>query len=367
MNGACDALDTLKADTEYTDLAAMHLANKNISNADVMIYFVNADTLNLNHNQLTSFPTDISRFKSLTRLQLSFNQLTKAPDINYTNVHTGDTAVKLVYLQFNQIKELPASWYDYNMRTQVIDLRGNELDTIPDFNNYTQIRRLDLRENHLQFKDLIPVMDAPTYGVEQYDFFPQKEFEIEIDTLVKIGDTLRFNISRGLVTNSYRMLKDNGSLEDNKTGEFELIIESEDELGEYWFKIFNENFPESSDFLQSQKYNLVLDTSMSVPNIPPTDPDEEEDGEPENPTSGFVPNTHKDVWVFSPDGDGVDDYVSFQNEGVITILNKHGQVLRTENSPYDWYGDDSSGEVQSPGLYIIDYGNDTFEKVLIVR
>lgn len=342
MTGDCSMLDTMKAKTEYASRFKMALSNKGISNADEILFFPFIDTLYLNKNNLTSFPTDLSSFRSLGRLNLASNQLTEAPDIHYKNTIGVDTAVKLVYLQVNQIKTLPDSWYLPNPFTQVIDIDNNELEEIPDFVNYPLIQRLDVIENRLGFEDLVPILAHPSWGVQEFTLFPQKEFEVDIDTLVKVGDKVVVDISSSLLSNEYFVLKDDRTIGDNRTGIFEITINSEADLGDYWFKIKNDNFPAQSEFLSSLKYTIQLEQEIDFLNV-----------------------QERDVFVFSPDGDGVSDSFYIEGEGSVEILDKNGRRLRMEQLPYEWYGDDENGTKSSPGLHVIKLNNNEFLKVLI--
>lgn len=343
MNEDCTQLDTLKAKSEYASPLNIYLSNKGISSADEVLFFSNADTIYLNQNNLASFPTDLSSFRSLGRLNLAWNKLTVAPDIHYTNKFGADTAVKLVYLQSNQIKALPVSWGAYNQFTQVVDVSNNELEDVPSFVNYTQIRRLDVSDNYLDFDDFIPIMAHPSWGIEVFTFFPQKEFKVDMDTLVKIGDKIQIDISTGLASNEYSLLKGNSRIDQNKTGVFEIDINSEDDLGEYWFKVNNDSFPDASNFLASLKYSIRL--------------------EKEGIEHTFV--KEDEVFVFSPNGDGVSDSFYIEGEGEAMILNQVGQALRVEQLPFEWFGDDSNGKLSKPGLHLIKFKNDEYLKVLI--
>ena len=60
--------------------------------------------------------------------------------------------------------------------------------------------------------------------------------------------------------------------------------------------------------------------------------------------------------AFSPDGDGINDYLVFQNSGILQlgldIFNRWGvKVFETEASKVNWDGRTSAGELVSPGTY----------------
>jgi len=293
MDATCNQLDTVKT---LSAIGNIEFNNRNITNADEAIYFKNADSLRLTYNQLTSFPQDISRFRHLQKLHLGNNQLTRAPDIHYVNSVTGDTAIKFVYLLNNKITTIPTSWNSYNSITQVIDLRNNELQKIPTFINYTQIRRLDIRDNKLPFEYLIPITQNPRWGIGNFALFPQKQFPVNMDTVVKIGQVVYVSVSSGLSSNEYTLIKDNRNIETNRTGEFTIPIYTEADTGQYWFKVRNDNFAANSDFLKSEFKNVRLDRSNEK---------------------------NKDVIIISPNGDGNGDSAYLNGTGQAKIINKN--------------------------------------------
>lgn len=340
MDAGCIMLDTLAARDVYTGVYEMRLNGRGISSADEVVFFTEADTLWLGNNELSTFPMDLSMFKSLGRLSLFDNKLTEAPNIKYTNVNDVDTAVKLVYLQGNLISELPPSWSEANSMTQVVDLENNNLSSISAFHNYDQIRRLDLRSNKLGFESLVPVISNPKWGQEQFDLFPQKEFEVDIDTTVTIGSVQYVDISANYPTNIYCLKKDGVPVISNSEGVFEIQIDSISDAGVYSFEIRNSNFVGPDEVLFSKAYELRIYTEGS--NV-----------------------SENDVGVFSPNGDGVSDSYFVKGSGKASFLDKSGRELRVEQLPFEWSGDDSSGKRLAPGLYIIERAKGDLEKVII--
>lgn len=352
MTAGCEFLDTEKASSEYSHIDLINLSRKNLINVDEIIYFSNVDTIYLNNNLLNNFPEDISSFRSLTRLELVNNNLTTAPTIKYNNSISGDTAVKLVYLKNNQINYLPPSWDEANLRTQVVDLYNNELSSIPTFNNYPELRRLDLRQNRLSFEFLIPIKNNPLWVSypERFYLFPQKPF-FAYDTIkVKKGENVNFDISRNLASNEYDLLKDDRRIDRNRTGVFTLSNIQEADTGIYWFKIHNDEFPDDSDFLSSEKFIIQLEKEpIDTLSLAP------------------FPIKNKDVTLISPNGDGVADFLLIKGEGEAAFYNKTGGTFKKAQLPYKWYGDDGNGNTLEPGLYYIKKEDNSFIKVLIVR
>ena len=186
-------------------------------------------------------------------------------------------------------------------------------------------------------------MAHPNWGIQEFTFFPQKEFKVNIDTLVKIGDKIQIDISTGLASNQYSILKGDSRIDQNRTGVFEIVIDSEGDLGEYWFKVNNDSFPDPSDFLTSVKYTIQLGKEeIELTNV-----------------------KVDEVFVFSPNGDGISDSFYIEGEGEAIILNQVGQKLRMEQLPYEWFGDDSNRKLSKPGLHLIKLKNNEYLKVLI--
>lgn len=341
MVDGCEKLDTIASKSAYSGVYEMRLNGRGIVNADEVVYFTEADSIWLGNNDLTSFPSDLSMFRSLGRLSLFGNQLTEAPDIQYTNIANVDTAVKLVYLQDNLITALSASWSQVNSKTLVVDLKDNELVVINAFSNFNNIKRLDLRGNKLGFESLVPIKSNPRWGEEQFDLFPQKEFEVEIDTLISVGHVDAIDISTGFPSNTYYMLKDGSVMTSNVTGVFVLGFNVVTDGGVFTFEIRNSNFSEVEEVLTSKSYNVTVN-ELNDQNV-----------------------TEKGVGVFSPNGDGISDSYYIKGEGQASFLDKSGRELRVEQLPFEWSGDDSSGRRLEPGLYIIEHSNGEIEKVMI--
>ena len=77
------------------------------------------------------------------------------------------------------------------------------------------------------------------------------------------------------------------------------------------------------------------------------------------------PVQKKEVLIFSPDGDGIEDDFLVTGKGKAVFLDNQGLEVRTENLPFRWLGDNKNGQIQSPGLYIIQKENGEYIEVLI--
>ena len=347
MNEDCSLLDTVKAVSEYPSPLQIKWSNTGINSADEILYFKNLDSLWLNFNNLTSFPVDISRFRSLARLNIANNEIKIAPIIKYRNPISGDTAVKLVYLNNNEIDSLPQKWFEPNGLTQVIDFYDNRLDTIPDFATYNELRRLDLRNNYLKFDELIPIKAHPRWNTSEFNLFPQKEFFVYDRIVVEPGETIELDFNTGNPGDSYILLKNNSNHMTSADGKFVIEnISDEDTAATYWVKIRNvAAFPDQSDFLKTTEFKIAFKDHKAYV----------DESETEKPG----------LYTLSPDGDGLGDFLELKGDGEAVFYNKSGQKILTRNLPFDWDGKDQTGNTVTPGLYIIRKGDSEYIKVLV--
>ena len=337
MTTGCAQLDTIAAASQnhvYISLTA-----KGITDADEVLYFKRADSIHLNNNKLTRFPTDLSGFQHLVKLNLAGNQLTEVPVIHYTNAISGDTALKFIYLNNNRITTIHPSWYTPNNLTQVVDLRNNQLKNIPDFVNYTQIRRLDISSNYLDFEDLIPVKSNPRWLTSQFYLFPQRPVFIMSNQELDPGDALSIQFPGTILpTNTYYLFKDSVLVTSNATGLFMLDNMQFDQSGTYFISVKNSNFSNPADSLVSVPFHLNV---RSV--------------------------TRHQVVTFSPNGDGIADVVYIDGTGTAKIINKSGQEILSVTLPYEWEGRDKYGKVLIPGLYYIQKSDGAVLKALLIQ
>lgn len=344
MNAGCAILDTLKAESAYPNPANMRLNNIGIEKADEVLYFKNIDSLYLTNNKIKSFPSDLRQFFPIGRLHLGENLLTEAPSyISFIDPVLGKTGVRLVYLQKNEIANLPAEWNGVNSITQVINLEGNLLTNLTDFSEYKELRRLNVRNNLLDFDDLIPLKNIRSNYLQSLELFPQKEFEVEIEKFnYAFGDILSIDIARGLSTNQYFLIKDDIEIQQNRTGEFNIKFSSEKDFGEYYFKIRNDNFLEDNDFLTSKKYAFQRENNYGNENV-----------------------EVNETLIFSPNGDGVEDELYLEGKGEVFFYTRSGKELLHGVLPFVWNGKDENGNQLTPGLYFIKQDKKAYKSVLI--
>lgn len=337
MNAQCTLLDTAVLNATFTEPQLIDLRTQSIENADVLIYFKAADTVFLRKNNLTSFPKDLRDWYPIDRLELSFNQLKEAP-VYLENDR--NESVRLLYLHNNTIKKLPKEWDSVsNPKINVIDVSNNLLTEIPDFSQLKQIRRLALYNNLLDFEDLIPLKNNPKYvdTTSRFQLFPQQPFELSIqNNAFAIGESMNLFLENKRGGDTFFLLKNGQVVDSSTTGEFDLIFMKDADFGNYSVRVCSEEFPKEDEFLESVAYEITR-----------------------------KPVQKKDVLIFSPDGDGIEDDFLVTGKGKAVFLDNQGLEVRTEKLPFRWLGDNKNGQIQSPGLYIIQKENGEYIEVLI--
>ncbi|CAG4972000.1 unnamed protein product [Parnassius apollo] len=131
-----------------------------------MGYLVRLVDLNLSHNQLTELPPDIVNLRELRKMNVSNNCLKKLPpmgelrkmeilDANHNNIDElpdfyGCTALKEIYIANNFIKEITEEFCDQMQHLNVLNIRDNKLELLPENISLLQrLKRLDLTNNNL--------------------------------------------------------------------------------------------------------------------------------------------------------------------------------------------------------------------------
>lgn len=342
MDNDCLLLDTALLNTTITEPQFIEIRGAGMQSADELTYFKAADSIFIDQNELTKFPSD---FRALNwfpeRLTLNENQLTEAPTyLDNGLTGTNLVGIKLFYLTGNLVQELPSEWdFMTNNRTLVLALNDNQLTDCPNFNGLSEIRRLALFNNYLDFEDLIPIKNNPRYGVNGSNFqlFPQLPFRINFSQFTySIGSETSISIARNTSGNNYYLLKDSVIIDSNQTGEFTINFSSDDDFGVYSAQIRNDEFTGKNDFLFSEDYVLTR-----------------------------MLNEKNDVIIFSPNGDGLDDDLLIEGKGEATFLNNNGKIVRQEVLPFLWQGDNKKGKTLEPGFFVIMKENGEFLEVLI--
>lgn len=337
MSSDCSLLDTALLNSTFTTPQLINLNNSGVKDLEELLYFKAADTLFFRFNDLTEFPSDLRSVFPIRRLDLRGNSLTEVPTYLVDEANRYRRGIALIYFYGNQIAELPSEWSGSNKSTQVIDLRNNFLSDLPTFVEYEELRALRISYNFLSFEDLIPIKANPRYDATSYQFFPQKPFDLFINRLAySEGESITINVDRGLPSNHYFLMKDNVEIDSNRTGEFKLRFKKGEDFGEYAVRIRNDEFLGKDDYLESMKYDFKR-----------------------------ILYKKDDVYIFSPNNDGIEDDFSVDGEGRMVIVDERGSEVRSEKLPFVWKGDDSQGSPLPPGLYLLKKENQELLQIFI--
>ncbi|CAH1646755.1 unnamed protein product [Spodoptera littoralis] len=131
-----------------------------------MGYLVRLVEINLSHNHLEELPPDIVNLRDLRKMNISNNNLKKLPplgelrkmevlDANHNDIEElpdfyGCAALKELYMANNYIKEITEEFCDQMQHLNVLNIRDNKLEVLPENISLLQkLKRLDLTNNNL--------------------------------------------------------------------------------------------------------------------------------------------------------------------------------------------------------------------------
>ncbi|OWR48298.1 leucine-rich repeat-containing protein 40-like [Danaus plexippus] len=140
--------------------------NKLTSLPPGMGYLVRLVDLNLSYNELTELPPDIVNLRDLKKFNVSNNDLKKLPalgelrkmetlDANHNAIEElpdfyGCVALKEIYIANNFIKEITEEFCDQMQHLNVLNIRDNKLEVLPENISLLQnLKRFDLSNNNL--------------------------------------------------------------------------------------------------------------------------------------------------------------------------------------------------------------------------
>ncbi|XP_061162754.1 leucine-rich repeat-containing protein 69-like [Saccostrea echinata] len=188
LNLGNNEFEELPEALEYlTMLEKLHLFNNKlrILSPKVLTNLRNLTFLNLNSNNLKTFPPEICRLSSLQHLSVDYNQLTELPVemcalLRLEEFHAANnqlTSLPLefgflvnlekLHLQKNKIRELPESLGKcYKLRT--LDIAANELRIFP-----TELSALPLKEMYCEENPLL--QHIPVHSVQEEEVLSLKE------------------------------------------------------------------------------------------------------------------------------------------------------------------------------------------------
>ncbi|HTF81864.1 MAG TPA: hypothetical protein VL947_09070, partial [Cytophagales bacterium] len=377
---------------------------------------VRLNILDVSFNALTVLPS-INTLSSLERLYASDNMLDTLPQMHLL------TTLKRFDVSNNLLRTLPDLSKNPQLGELVAD--NNLLTVAPYLGSLSMLKKIQLQDNRLTFDDLAQYIGRADSAY--LDYSPQKNtgtlrnVDVKPDepiTLVpSIGDTLK-----GIVYAWYR----NGSLLAKSTSKLYTINATQPaDSGKYHCKLTHPRFPTltlvcdtlrlrvsnsepettcpklkqavvditspectevgtlrlsfAPGLLDSISLALYDSTQSLIPGVSKTFYDHIKQGEyhllmrPTDPTCAFAFDQKIVVKarkcyevVLTPNNDGKDDILYFNQKGTATIYDKNGKFIKTLQIPTEWDGSHSEGLLPQGYYYVkINDGRESFNLSII--
>jgi internalin A len=436
----CDsnALSSLPALNTIPTLQVFSCRKNNLTSLPSLSGLINLNYLSCSLNNITSLPS-FNGLGNLTTLDVSENKLTQLTNLD------SQINLKNLYCSTNFITALPS--LSNLTKLQLLYCGNNLLTSLPDLSNCTVLNTLRITTNNitnlpslpftaapmqvyldynnLTFEDLLPVVNNTYYSTPIFKLFPQNNFGIYADTLVKETGTFNFNLlidaSLG-ITNTYKWYRNGTYLYSSNTNSFSITTILFPDTGNYYAVVYNSNPKFSGDSLISnvkklkeavcfsgtglsysytsvscnEGFRIMIDASAISGGATPytyiltnlsngdkiTSSSTTLSGIKEGDYSlimkdaancetpalfcQFVSGTNCDP-VFSPNGDGVVDTYFISTPGKARIFDKSGTLINEINTPAYWDGLDKSGAEVPSGYYAIIVNEKTTTNVSLMR
>lgn len=262
-----------------TDLLLIDLASNGITDLPDDLGDLSIEVLNLGGNQLTTFPTAVTKFTNLRTLFLDQNQMTStlpAAFNNLTNLSRLNLNLNQFSGEFPSIQDLSLLEYFYMTDNQftgdlseilpspgklfefycnenafsgsinadaftqefdpTIGLDGNDISDITELHNIN-IRELNIRRNQLDFADIIPILENGVFS----RYSPPGIIFSPGDQTVAPGSTLTLTCNIEGEGTIYEWQKDNSKIAGATTQTLSINEVTEEDAGSYTCSATNPN------------------------------------------------------------------------------------------------------------------------------
>jgi len=152
----------------------------------------------------------------------------------WTGVTLTDNRVSAIRLIENGLDgPLPESLASLS-NLDTIDLSNNELTSLPDMTSLEFLNVVDVRENKLEFADIVPNLSIPGFVFE-----PQKPFGQPLDTAIDVGLHFRVSLDPRGDNNIYQWELNTDSIPDADTTFVDIDSIRFENMGNYVMKVAN--------------------------------------------------------------------------------------------------------------------------------
>jgi len=191
-----------------------------------------------------------------------------------------------------------------------------------------------LNKNNFTFEDFEGI---DLTKVVDFSAINQSVQVANVDSIKNVGDEFLWQLEFDQNVNStyYLWYKDSLKVDSTTIGELSIEKLLLQDQGSYYCEVRNTNFP---------------DLTINV-----------------KPIELIVNSVEKEPVVFSPNGDGVNDEYFFEYEGVITIYNQQGKLVKELSAPTEWNGYSDNAELLSIGTYIFKLDGEFIDQITIIQ
>lgn len=403
-------LTSLPALEGNAKLLSLQVSNNQITTLPSLAKQVKVNILDVSNNLLLSLPS-LATLVSLERLYCSGNQIATLPSL------TTLTNLKRLNVSRNKITQIPTLAQNVLLTELVAD--SNALTTAPDLTGLGPLKKIQLQNNYLTFDDFAQYLGRTDssyldYSPQKLNNSTKRVSVKEGEALLLSpysNDTLK-----GL---NYAWYKDGAFILRSTTKNFSISSVSASDLGSYYCKIthpklskltlvsdttlveivadtttnpgircpklpknvpvvvsnakctelgsFEFSFPDK--ILDSIKLVVYDSQNVIVPGITSTLYTGLKQGEyrlymtPQNNSCVYGQDQRVQVKgdkcteiVLTPNNDGKDDTLYFNQKGTATIFDKNGKTVKTLQIPADWDGSNSDG-ILPQGYYLVKINN----------
>jgi hypothetical protein len=400
-NNQLKKLPSLNNNTQLKQLIAF---NNDLDSLPSLNTLTNLRKIDVGGNNLKVLP-DLSNQPLLEELLCWENQLTTLPDLNLYPY--------LIRLNAGTNKLTQVPDVSLNKRLRILSLNDNLFTSGPDLIGIDSLTTVELYNNYLSFKDLVPYLSYPSFN-SVFKISPQLNFPgatIQLNNL----DTLQIpGIDAGTSGVIYQWYF-NGQLLSSTSDSLKIIPFTPSNEGTYYGKETHPSFPglvlttdnyivTSSSCLSFSGISFIIDEinclKAGTLNIQWTSPPlqplsysiQSLSGKTySSPTGSFKGLTESDYILtvksgsscqkqypgtihipteectetyITPDKDGDKDSFYFTASGKVVIYDKNGAVVKTLLIPSEWDGSSKLGKLVGQGYYVADI-NDGQELIKI--
>jgi hypothetical protein len=288
-----------------TQQGTLNCSNLNIKDLSGIEHFINIATINCSHNEISYIPSLAAYNNFLIEFDCSYNRLSNLPTFS-----NGAFNLKSIKCSNNLLHTLGAYAYITN------------LDTLACQNNYLTIDDL-LRNN-------------PS-NIFNYSYAPQYPVEIAPRVVVEEDEPFNFEYPEDdtIYSSSHKVFR-NGIQIANPiaTDSFFILHVKPSDAGFYTWEVTDSLLPALK--LRTTAQELVV--------------------------------ANKNTAIFTPDGDNNNDSYLISCDGIKSIYNKHGKLMKQFQGAIGyWDGTDLQGNPAPTGVYMIRCGEKMESSVTLVR